>query len=163
MGLLRPLLRLVKARRFTSSVITSRGYKSRWSPLHTTTSSCTIHHFLLTSFPTSKKKEREREREDGKKEKKKGGITRISGSVASTSFSIHGGTRLDPFQGYAGSPGRPSGPRVHDGDGACGLPCARGPRVPRTRKRIRGDLCSILRARIWCAIALVPLLAIAAI
>jgi hypothetical protein len=60
MGLLRPLLRLVKARHFTSSVITSWGYKSRWSPLHTTTSSWTIRHFLLTSFPTSKKKERER-------------------------------------------------------------------------------------------------------
>jgi hypothetical protein len=76
MGLLRPLLRLVKARRFTFSVITSRGYKSRWSPLHTTTSSCTIRHFLLTSFPTSKKKEREK---TGKKKRKKGGLPGFQG------------------------------------------------------------------------------------
>jgi hypothetical protein len=57
MGLLRPLLHLVRARCFTSSVVTPRGYKSRRSPLHTPTSSHTICHSLLTSFPTPRKKE----------------------------------------------------------------------------------------------------------
>jgi hypothetical protein len=50
MGLLRPLLRLVRAHRFTSSVVTSRGYKSGRLPLHTPTSSRIIRHYLPTSF-----------------------------------------------------------------------------------------------------------------
>jgi hypothetical protein len=51
MGLLHPLLRLVRAHRLTSSVVTPWGYKSRQSPLHTPISSHTIRHSLLTSFP----------------------------------------------------------------------------------------------------------------
>jgi hypothetical protein len=73
MGLLRPLLCLVRARRFTTSVVTPRGYKSRRLPLRTPTSSHTIHCSLLTSFPTLEKKERkkDRKRKKGKKERKK--------------------------------------------------------------------------------------------
>jgi hypothetical protein len=47
-------------------------------------------------------------------------------SVVSPSFSGHGGTRLDPFQGYVGSPAKPYKTRVHDDVRACGLPCAGG-------------------------------------
>jgi hypothetical protein len=78
-------------------------------------------------------------------------------------FSSHGGARLDSFQGYARSPAKPHKPRVHDGDGARGLPCARGPRVLCTRERIRGDLCSMLRARIHCTIAPVHPLIVASL
>jgi hypothetical protein len=44
--------------------------------LHTHASSCTIHHFILTSFPAPEKREREKE-EKGKGKKK--GITGIQG------------------------------------------------------------------------------------
>jgi hypothetical protein len=44
--------------------------------LHTHASSCTIHHFILTSFPAPEKRERENE-EKGKGKKK--GITGIQG------------------------------------------------------------------------------------
>jgi hypothetical protein len=54
------LLRLVRAYRFSSSVVTLWGYKSRRSPLHTPASSHIIHHSHLTSFPTPKKKDRKR-------------------------------------------------------------------------------------------------------
>jgi hypothetical protein len=140
MSLLCPLLRLVRAYRFTS-VVTPWGYKSRRSPLCTPTSSRIIHHSLLTSFPMPEKKEREKE-ENEKKERK--GNYRDLGSVASPSFSSHGRTRLDPFQGYTVSPAKPHEARVHECDRACGLSRARGPHVPRTRGRIRGDLCDIL-------------------
>jgi hypothetical protein len=36
----------------------------------------------------------------------------------------HGGTRLNPFQGHAGPPIEPRGPRVHGGHGARDLPRA---------------------------------------
>jgi hypothetical protein len=102
------------------------------------------------------------EREKKRGQRKKGDYLDL-GSVASPFLSSHGGTRLDPFQGYAGSPTKPHEHRVHDGGGACGLMRARGPLIPRTRGRICGDLCSILRARIRCTIALVPLLIITAL
>jgi hypothetical protein len=90
--------------------VTPWGYKSRWLPLCSTTSSCTIHRSLLTSFFTPEKKERKIRREWKKKEKwelqgyrerkekrmKKGNYGDI-GSVASLSFSSHGGARLYPF------------------------------------------------------------------
>jgi hypothetical protein len=75
MGLLCPLLRLVRAYRFTS-VVTPWGYKSRRSPLCTPTSSRIIHHSLLTSFPMPEKKEREKGENEKRKEK---GITGIWG------------------------------------------------------------------------------------
>jgi hypothetical protein len=71
---------LVRARRFTSSVVTPQGYKSRWSPLRTLASSHIIRHSLLISFPMPIKRERERERERERGERKKerkSGITRF--------------------------------------------------------------------------------------
>jgi hypothetical protein len=68
MGLLHPLLQLVRAHRFTSSLVTPQGYKSRWSPLSTSTLSHTICHSLLTSLPMLEKKEREKR--EGKKNEK---------------------------------------------------------------------------------------------
>jgi hypothetical protein len=70
-GLLRLLLRVVRDRRFTSSVVTPQGYKRRCLPF-TPTSSHTIRHSLLTSFPAPEKRERKR----GKR-RKKGGIIGI--------------------------------------------------------------------------------------
>jgi hypothetical protein len=70
MGLLRPLLCLVRACRCTSSVVTPQGYKSRQLPLCTLMSSRTIHHSLLTSFP-------EKERKVEKEKRKEKGITEI--------------------------------------------------------------------------------------
>jgi hypothetical protein len=67
MGLLRPLLCLVRACRCTSSAVTPQGYKSRQLPLRTLMSSRTIHHSLLTSFP-----EKERKKWRKKREKKRG-------------------------------------------------------------------------------------------
>jgi hypothetical protein len=67
--------------------------------------SCIIHHSLLTSIPAPEKRDREREREkeeDEKGKRKKKGTYRDTGGVSSPSFSSHGGTRLDSFQGYAG-------------------------------------------------------------
>jgi hypothetical protein len=66
--------------------------------------SCIIHHSLLTSIPVPEKRdgERERERRRRRKEKGKKGTYRDTGGVSSPSFSSHGGTRLDSFQGYAG-------------------------------------------------------------
>jgi hypothetical protein len=63
---------------------------------------------------------------------------------------IHGRKRWDPFQG------RELG--VYDGGGARDLPRARGPRVPHASGGIHGLLCGILRVRIWCAVAPIPLL-----
>jgi hypothetical protein len=60
MGLLRPLLCLEMAHRFTSWIVTLRSYKSRWLPLRMPTSSRTIHHSLLTCVPALEKKEREK-------------------------------------------------------------------------------------------------------
>jgi hypothetical protein len=51
-------------------------------------------------------------------------------SVASPSLSSHGGTRLDPFQGYIGEPTEPPEARDHDGGGTRNLQHARRPRVP---------------------------------
>jgi hypothetical protein len=135
------LLCLVRVGRFTSLVVTPQGYKSRRSHLHTPASSCAIYHSLLTSFPVPTKKEREKKEEKGKR--KKEGVLRVLESVASPSLSIHGGIGLDSFQGHTGSPAKPQKPSVYDGDGAHDLPCARGPRVPWTHRRICGDLCSI--------------------
>jgi hypothetical protein len=104
-----------------------------------------------------------RQKKDEKRKRKKEGYYRILGSVASPSLSTHGGTRQDTFQGHTGSPTKPHRPRVYDNDGAHSLPRARGPHVPRTRGRIRGDLCSILRAGIQCTIASVPPLAVASL
>jgi hypothetical protein len=137
---------LVRARRFTSSVVTPQGYKSRWSPLRTLASSHIIRHSLLISFPMPIKRERERERErkrrkeERKKERKKEWYYQVLGSVASPSLSSHGRRRLDSFQGHTGSPANSHEPKVYDGDGACGLPRARGPCVPRTRGRVCGVL-----------------------
>jgi hypothetical protein len=149
------LLRLIRVRCFTSSVVTPWGYKSRWSLLHSPISSHTIHRSLLTSFPMPKKKEREKERKRGKK----GDYWDLE-SVASPSFSSHGKTRLDPFQGHAGSPAKPHELGVYDGDGARGLPSARGPRIPCACGRICGDFSRFLQAGIQCAITPVPLLTI---
>jgi hypothetical protein len=74
MGLLHPLLCFVRARHFTSSIVTPWSYKSRWLPLRTPTPSHTVRHSLLTSFPTLEKKEGQKG-EKGKRKKK--GITRI--------------------------------------------------------------------------------------
>jgi hypothetical protein len=71
MGLLVLLLHLVRARHFTSSVVTPQGYKSRRLPLRTPISSRTIHCSLLTSFPAPEKKERKKMR---KKNQRKGGL-----------------------------------------------------------------------------------------
>jgi hypothetical protein len=76
MGLLHPLLRLVRAHRFTTSLVTPQGYKSRWSPLSTPTLSHTICHSLLTSLPMLEKKEREKKE---KEKRMKRGITGIWG------------------------------------------------------------------------------------
>jgi hypothetical protein len=150
MNLLRLLLCLVRVCRFTSLVVTTWSYKSRWLPLHTPTSSLTMRCSLLTSFPAPEKKERENR---GKRRKKRKRDSWDLESVASLSLSSHGGTRLDPFQDHTGSPAKPCEPGVYDGGGARGLPCTKGPRVPYTRGRIRGELCSFLRAEIQCAIA----------
>jgi hypothetical protein len=85
------------------------------------------------------------------------------GSVASPSLSTIGRIRLDPFQGYAGSHVELHEPMVHDDGGALNLLRAKGPIILHTHGRIYGDLCSILRARIQCAIASVPRLIIAAL
>jgi hypothetical protein len=114
MGLLCPLLLLVRANRFTSSIVTLQGHKSRWSPLCTPMYSHTICHSLLTSFSMPEKKDSEKEEKEKRKEKKRKGNYRDLGSVASPSFSSHGGTRLDLFHGYTGSPTKPHEPRVHD-------------------------------------------------
>jgi hypothetical protein len=149
---------LVRARRFTSLVVTPQGYKSRWSPLHTLASSHIIRHSLLISFPMPIKRERERKRR--KEKRKKEWYYQVLGSVASPSLSSHGRRRLDSFQGHTGSPANSHEPKVYDGDGACGLPHARGPCVPRTRGRVCGVLCSILRVGIQCTItSVVPLVA----
>jgi hypothetical protein len=108
------LLRLVRAHRFTSSLLTPQDYKSMRSHLCTAISSRSISRSLLTSFLASEKKER------------KNGIT-------GTFFSNHHKTRLESFQGYALSPAKP-----------CGLPRARGPSVPLTWGMIHDDLCGIL-------------------
>jgi hypothetical protein len=130
-GLPRPLLRLVRACRFTFLVVTPRGYKSKWSPLRTPTSSHTIHSSLFTSFPVAMERGRERERQKTRKEKRrKEGCYWVLGYVDAPSLSSHGGTRLEPFQGHTGSPAKPREPRVHDSYKAHGLPRARGPRVP---------------------------------
>jgi hypothetical protein len=68
------LLCLVRARHFTSSIVTPWGYKSRRSPLRTPTSSHIICRSLLTSFPARAKKEREKRR---KYKERKRGITRF--------------------------------------------------------------------------------------
>jgi hypothetical protein len=65
MGLQRLLLCLVRPHRFTSSIATPRGYKSRQLPLRTPTSSRTIRCSLLTSFPALEKKEREKRKQRG--------------------------------------------------------------------------------------------------
>jgi hypothetical protein len=61
-GLLCPLLCLVRAHCFTSLVVTLRGYKSEWSPLRTLTSSYTIDRCLLVFLLVPRERERERER-----------------------------------------------------------------------------------------------------
>jgi hypothetical protein len=141
MGLMHPLLCLVRIHCFTSLIVTTQGYKSRRSSLCTPASSHTICLSLLTTFPTPAKTERQKNEEKGKR--KKEGYCQVLGSVASHSLSCHGGTRLDSFQGQTGSPAKPHEPRVYDGDGAHSLPHARGPRVPCTRRRIRSAFCSI--------------------
>jgi hypothetical protein len=101
------------------------------------TSAHTIRYFLLTFFPAPEKKER-------KKRGKERAIFWDLESVVSLSLSSHGGTRLDPFQGYAWSPAKPHESGVYDDDGAHGPLCAWGPHVPHDRVGIRGGLCSIL-------------------
>jgi hypothetical protein len=102
--------------------------------------------------PEERERERERERRRKEKRKEKGNY-QGTGSVVSPSSPSHGGTRLDPFQGYVGSPTKPHEIRVHDDIEACDLPSIGGPHVPHTRRMIHGDLSSILRAKIWCTIA----------
>jgi hypothetical protein len=57
----------------------------------------------------------------------------------------------------------PREPGVYDDGRAHDMPSVGGPRVPRARGRIRGGLCSFLRAGIRCTITLIPLLITAAI
>jgi hypothetical protein len=64
MGLLCLLLHLVRVCCFSSSVVTTWGYKSERSPLHMVTSSRTNSSCLLASFLAPE--EREREREQGR-------------------------------------------------------------------------------------------------
>jgi hypothetical protein len=106
--------------------VTSWGYKSERLPLRTPIFSRIIRHSLLISFSTVEMKDREKE---GKEERKRGDSWDLE-SVASPSLSSHGRTRLDPFQGHAGSPAKPSELEVFDGGRGCGLPCAEGPCIP---------------------------------
>jgi hypothetical protein len=59
-GSLHHLLRLVRACCFASLVLTSWGYKNKWSPLHTLTSSRIINHSFLVFFIAPEKRERMR-------------------------------------------------------------------------------------------------------
>jgi hypothetical protein len=108
------LLRFVRAHYFASSVLTPQGYKSEQRPLHTLTPSHIISRCLLVFFLVPEERERERKKER-EKERDFGALE----SVASPSPSMHGRTRLDPFQGHTGAPAEP-----------CDLPHARGPCVP---------------------------------
>jgi hypothetical protein len=111
--------------------------------LCTPTSSHTIRRSLLTSFLAPTKKERER-RNVEKVKRRRERYYWVLRSVASPSLSSHGGTRLDSCHGQARSPAKPREPRVHDGDGAHGLPHARGPLILCACERIHGDLYGIL-------------------
>jgi hypothetical protein len=84
-------------------------------------------------------------------------------SIASPSFSIHDGTRLDPFHGHAGAPIEPCESGDQDGSGAHGQPHGQGPCVPHASGGIRGVLCGILRAGIRCVVAPIPSLIVGAL
>jgi hypothetical protein len=111
------LLCLVRAHCFTSSVVTPRGYKSRWTPLHTL--HLLTQSIVLSSPPSLCLKRRERKKEGKKRE-----IFWDLESAASPFLSSHGRTRLDPLQGHAWSHAKPCEPSVYDGEGVCGLPHA---------------------------------------
>jgi hypothetical protein len=89
-GLLQPLLRLVRARCFASSVVTPRSYKSKWSPLRTLISSHTISHCLLVFFLALEKK----------RDKTKRYFLGLE-SDASPLLLSHGKTRFDPNRNRA--------------------------------------------------------------
>jgi hypothetical protein len=102
-------------------------------------------------LPCTQKKRAERE------------IFRALERVACPSLLIHDETKLDPFQSYAGAPTELCESGVHDGGGACDMPCARGPCVPHTGGGIHGLLHGVLRAGIRYVVALIPLLTVAAL
>jgi hypothetical protein len=66
------------------------------------------------------------------------------GGVASLSSSSHGGTGLDSFHRYARPFVKTCESGVYNGGGACGLPYAGGPCVPRTHGRVHGVLHGVL-------------------
>jgi hypothetical protein len=66
----------------------------------------------------------EGQKEEKRKKKRKKVKYQDLGSAASPSSLGHGGARLDPFHGYAGSSAKTRKPRVYDGDESHGLPCA---------------------------------------
>jgi hypothetical protein len=70
---------------------------------------------------------------------------------------------LDSFHRYDGPFTKTCEAGVYDGGGAHGLPCARGPYVPRTCGRVRGVLHGILCAGIQYTIASVPSLVVIAL
>jgi hypothetical protein len=64
--------------------------------------------------------------------------------AASPSLLGYGRARLDPIRGHNEAPTGSPKSRVHDGGGACDLPCARGPRFSHANGGIRGGLLDVL-------------------
>jgi hypothetical protein len=90
-----------RARRFASSVVTSRGYKTGGRSCAQPTSSCMIFHPLLSSFPTAEKKKRWRNRSRNRRE-----LLSLQG-VAPPSLLSHGGVGLVHIRGDAIAPTKP--------------------------------------------------------
>jgi hypothetical protein len=72
--------------------------------------------------------------------------------VAYPSLLVPGRVGLDRVGGHARGPAKPCESRVHDDDGACDLPRARGSYIPCSGGGIRHSLRDILRLGVWCAI-----------
>jgi hypothetical protein len=78
--------------------------------------------------------------------------------VISPYLLVHGGVGLVHIGGHLRTPTKPHESGVYDSGKVGYLSCARGSYVPFSGGGICHGVHDILRARIWCAITLIPLL-----
>jgi hypothetical protein len=79
--------------------------------------------------------------------------------VVSPSLLFHSIVELARVEGHTRTPTKPRKSRVYDCGGVCYLSCARGSGISSSGLGIRRSMSDVLRARIWCALTLISLLA----
>jgi hypothetical protein len=147
----------MESNRFPSSTAKLRNYKAGLVTPAQPTSSRTISLCSSTSFPTAKKRKKQRNRSKGKQE----GVISAYREAIFLSLWFHGGVGLACASGHTRAPTKSCKLGLYDSGETRYMSCSCKSYVPRSGGGIRCGALGVLRVQLWCAPALIPLLAAA--